>query len=209
MVNRLKAFKNQFYNKKFAEEKSVLEKRNNKKWSRNLQKLTDKRNNKITDYLHKTSRRIVDICVENNISKVVIGNVSKSNNKINLGKRNNQNFVNISLGQLIGKLKYKLEAHNINIKVVDESYTSKASFIDNDKLPEKYVKGKKFEFSGKRIKRGLFRTSGGILINADVNGAYNIIRKETPKFSFGNLLKKLKDGVEGLLHPHYELLTYQ
>jgi putative transposase len=195
---------NQFYNKTIADLKSKLEKRNKLKWSKRLQKVTDNRNNQIKDYLHKATAKIVTKCVKNDISTVIIGNVSKSTNKINLGKRNNQNFVNLSLGQFVEKLKYKLEAHNIKVKVVDENYTSKASFIDSDFLPKKYLADKKFTFSGKRVKRGLYLSKNRVKINADVNGAFNIIRKVIPKFSFEDLSKKVNDGIAGWFLPHIQ-----
>lgn len=169
-------------------------KRNAKHWSKRLDILNANRERKIADYLHKASAKIEKICVENEISSVVIGNVANSNYKINLGKKTNQNFVNISLGQFIEKLKYKLERHNIKVIIREESYTSKASFIDNDVMPKKYEEGKKYTFSGKRVKRGLYVSKNGISINADVNGAYNLLRKETPKFCY--------KGVEGWLIPH-------
>jgi len=194
---------NQYSNKKIAKTKSCLEHRNTVKTSKKIIQLYYKRNNKISDYLHKASRLIVNKCVENNISKVIVGDISKSLTKINLGKRNNQNFINISLGQFVDKIKYKLEKHNIKTIITNESYTSKCSFIDNDTLPQKLDTSKKFVFSGKRIKRGMYRTKNNILINADVNGAYNIIRKVIPKFD----INLLKDGIEGdtmcrWLHPH-------
>jgi len=194
---------NQFYNKKIAGIKSELKTRNNQDWSEKAQRLTDKRNNKIADYQHKASRAVVNFCIEHDISAVIVGNVSKSVNGISLGKRTNQNFVNIALGQFANKLGYKLEAHGIKIVKADESYTSKASFVDNDSLPEKYEPGKEHHFSGKRIKRGLYRTAKGFLINADLNGALNIIRKAVPEFDF----QKLKDGIEGMFIPHCRLLT--
>ncbi len=198
---------NQFYNKIMAKLKSRLDK-GEQKWSKRLQKLTDNRNNKMKDYLHKSSQKIVEECINNDISTVVIGNVANSNNKINLGKRNNQNFVNISLGQFVEKLKYKLEAHNIDVKVVEESYTSKASFIDNDKLPKKLDIAKKFKFSGVRVKRGLYKPLNAIFkkVNADCNGAYNIIRKVVPNFSFEELSKKVNDGIAGWFLPHIKII---
>jgi putative transposase len=197
---------NQFYNKTVANLKSNLERRQGKRWSNRLQKVTDNRNNKIKDYLHKSSANIVEKCVKHDISTVVIGNVAKSTNKINLGKRNNQNFVNLSLGQFVEKLKYKLEAHNIKVKVVDESYTSKASFIDSDVVPKKYVVDKKFSFSGRRVKRGLYKSKNGIKINADVNGSFNIIRKVVPKFTLEDLSKKVNDGIAGWFLPHIQCI---
>ncbi len=194
---------NQFYNKEIAKTKSELKRRNNQERSEKTQRLTDKRNSKIADYQHKASRAVVNFCLEKNVSEVVIGNVSESVNGISLGKRTNQNFVNIALGQFVNKLEYKLEAHGIKVVKADESYTSKASFADNDPLPEKYEPEKEHHFSGKRIKRGLYRTAEGLLINADLNGAFNIIRKAVPEFDF----QKLKDGIEGLFIPHCRLLT--
>ena len=120
---QLKAI-NQYYNKKLAHQKSILDKRTSQKWSNQLQSLTDKRNRKVRNYLHKASRLIVNSCLEQNISQVVIGNVSYSTNKINLGKKTNQNFVNLSIGQLVSILQYKLEQHDIQVTLVDESYTS-------------------------------------------------------------------------------------
>ena len=194
---------NQFYNKKIAETKSELKKRNGRDWSEKAQRLTDKRNNKINDYQHKASRKIVNFCLENQISEVVIGNVPESANGINLGKRTNQNFVNMALGQFVNKLSYKLGSHGIKSVMTDESYTSKASFVDNDGIPAKYDPDTEHKFSGRRIHRGLYRSKDGTLLNADINGAFNIIRKAVPEFSF----QKLKDGIEGLFNPHCRLLT--
>lgn len=191
---------NQYYNKKKAAIQSELKQTRNKDWSNQLQTLTDKRNHKVNDYLHKASRKVVDICVERKISTVIIGNVSGAANGIHLGKRTNQNFVNISLGQLGKKLKYKLEAHGIEVRFTDEHYTSKASFVDGDEL------AKSDTFSGKRITRGLYRSRDGTLVNADVNGGYNLLRKSKPEFSFAHLVSKLEDGIEGWLHPHSRLL---
>lgn len=195
---------NQHYNKKSGKQKSCLEKRNNQKWSKKLDKLTQKRNRKINDNLHKATRKITNICVKNNISKVVVGDVKNSLSNINIGKRNNQNFVNISLGQFVEKLRYKLENHSIECVVVNESYTSKASFLDDDMIPKKYDQDLKYEFSGKRIQRGLYQSKSNTFINADVNAAYNILRKAVPNFN----VQTLSDGIEGdfvknrWLHPH-------
>jgi len=180
---------NQYYNKKQAKIKTINKKVNNQDWSNGQQQLLTKRNNKLNDYLHKASKFIANHCVKSNISKVVIGDLSKSYSSINIGKRNNQNFVNISLGQFIRKIKYKLERHQIKVVITNEMYTSKASFLDNDTLPDKLSKS--LTFSGKRIKRGLYKTKTGILINSDINGAYNILRKEVPNFN----CKKLFDGI--------------
>ncbi|MCP4111104.1 MAG: hypothetical protein GY749_37190 [Desulfobacteraceae bacterium] len=96
-----------------------------------------------------------------------------------------------------------LEAHGIEVVMANESYTGKASFTDNDVLPEKYEPDAKHTFSGRRVKRGLYKSGNGMLVNADLNGAFNIIRKVVPEFNF----KKLKDGIEGRFIRHCSLLT--
>lgn len=193
---------NAYYNKKKANIQSCLEKTRGKKWSNKLQNLTDWRNARVNDYLHKATAYIVKSCLTGNISKVVVGDVAKSLNHINLGRRTNQNFVNLSLGQFVKKLSYKLEQQGIELEVANESYTSKASFVDNDKLPKKYTKTKNAEltYSGRRIKRGLYQSQNGKFLNADVNGAYNILRKSEPAFSFSRLVEKI-GSIEEWLHP--------
>ena len=195
---RLKSI-NHHYNKRLAKLQSHLAKTRNKKWSNRLQRLTDRRNARIADYLHKATRKITLICVQKDISKVFVGDVTKSLSHINLGKKNNQNFVNLSLGQFIDKLRYKLESDGIMLIVQDESYTSKASFVDGDVLPKKYQPKKTHTFSGKRVKRGMYQTQNGTTINADANGAYNILRKSNPKFTFEKLVKKINKGILDLL----------
>jgi putative transposase len=105
-------------------------------------------------------------------------------------------------------LRYKLELHGITLFVQNESYTSKASFIDNDILPQKDEPKKTHTFSGKRVKRGLYRSQNGTAINADANGAYNILRKSNPKFSFSQLVKKVGEGILDWLHPYTRLKIY-
>lgn len=192
---------NQHYNKVAAAKKSTLKKRHDKDWSAALDRLTYRRQTRIGDYLHKASRAIVNRCLEHQISTVVIGNVANSTRNINLGKRTNQNFVGLSLGQFVGKLTYKLEAHGITVIVREESYTSRASFIDDDPMPKAYTPKSEAVFSGTRIRRGLYKSKNGRLINADVNGAYNILRKETVKDSYAALAEQTLDTVAGWLHP--------
>jgi len=198
---RLKSI-NAYYNKRKAKMQSKLAKRG-KKWSAKLQSLTDWRNAVVNDYMHKATSIVVKTCVKHGISKVVVGDVVKSLNQINLGKRTNQNFVNLSLGQFVDKLGYKLGSHGIVLVVTDESYTSKASFVDDDKMPKRYnPKAKqKRTFSGKRVKRGLYKSSDETLLNADANGAYNILRKNDSDFSFSKLAKKVGARVKEWLHP--------
>lgn len=111
---------------------------------------------------------------------------------INLGRKTNQKFVQIPHEKFIDMIVYKAQEVGITVKVIDERYTNKSSFIDNDILPIKFGD---YEFSGKRVKRGLYKSKDGILINADVNGAYNILRKSNSEF-------KYHDGIQGVsLHP--------
>lgn len=127
--------------------------------------------------MHKTSKMIIDYCVSNQISKIVIGKNKDWKKQINIGKINNQNFVSIPFNSLISKIQYKAERYGIEVIVREESYTSKASFVDNDIIPDKYHENEKFIFVGKRDGRN-YRTQKGYIVNADLNGAANIIRKE-------------------------------
>jgi putative transposase len=179
---------NHYYNKKRAKLQSELDLNHGKKSSKSLVKLTNKRNNKVDDYLHKSSRYIINHLVSNNINTLVIGNNKNWKQEINIGDVNNQNFVSIPHSRLIDMLRYKCSLLGINIIVTEESYTSKCSFLDLEDI-------KKHEtYKGKRIKRGLFKSSEGKLINADVNGAYNILRKVVPE--------AFAEGLEGVsVHP--------
>jgi len=165
---------NQFYNKKRTLIQSNLIKNHNKYNSNKLNNLTLKRNNKITDYLHKSSRFIINYCVNNDISNVIVGYNREWKQEINIGKRNNQNFVQIPHQKFIYMLEYKLKLEGINFIQNEESYTSKCSALDLEPL------NKHENYLGKRTKRGLFISSKGIKINADLNGALNILRKVAP-----------------------------
>jgi IS605 OrfB family transposase len=146
--------------------------------SHQIRRLTEKRNNQADTYLHVASRTVVDWLVANNIGTLIIGKNSQWKSGINIGKRNNQNFVQIPHTRLIELIQYKFEQENGIVVVNEESYTSKASALDLDEIPTfSKRKNQKTEFSGKRVKRGLYKTLQGLLINADLNGALNIIRK--------------------------------
>ena len=169
---KLKGF-NYYFNKQLAKRKSNLEKINKTKTSKSIQNLWIKRENKFNDSFHKITKILTQYCLENDISKVVIGYNKEWKQNINLGKRNNQNFVQISHSNFIQKLKYKLENHGIKLKLQEESYTSKVDAIALEEIK------KQEEYLGERIYRGLFSSSTGRKINADVNGVLNIIRKES------------------------------
>ena len=161
---------NQFYNKKIGEVKSELKKKNNKEKSHKTRQLTLKRNNKIDDYFHKASRYIINQAVFNDIRTIIVGHNKNWKQEVNIGKVNNQKFVQIPFDKLIHQLKYKGTLEGVNVIEVEESYTSKCSFIDNEGI-EKHE-----DYIGKRVQRGLFQNSKN-LINADVNGSLNIMRK--------------------------------
>jgi len=170
---------NQFYNKTKAKLSSQLETVNKTKSSKRTQSLSLKRNNKIKDYFHKTSRFIVNHAISNDLNTIIIGKNQGWKQDTNLGRVNNQKFVSIPFNNLIQMISYKAELQGIKVIVREESYTSQASFLDNDFIP-KYGDKEIKEFSGKRIKRGLYQTKNGRLINADVNGSLNIMKKEVP-----------------------------
>ena len=168
---------NQFHDKKKARVKSELELKNKKKTSKQLQNLTLKRNNKIKDYFHKASRYIVNQLVNQSINTLIIGKNDGWKQETNIGNVNNQNFTSIPHQMFIIQLKYKCQLEGINVVEQEESYTSKVSFFDNDFIPTYQVNDELFKSSGKRIKRGLYKTKDNLLINADINGSLNIMRK--------------------------------
>lgn len=167
---------NQYWNKEKARLQSLL--KGNRKTSKRIQSITNKRNNKVLDYLHKSTRELVNYLVSNNISTLVVGYNEEWKENINLGKRSNQNFVSIPFYTLIKQLEYKCKLDGINFILTEESYTSKCSFLDNEEVckHEKYL--------GERIKRGLFKSKEGKLINADLNGSLNILKKVVGKFEY-------------------------
>ncbi|KKN48070.1 hypothetical protein LCGC14_0656610 [marine sediment metagenome] len=160
---------NRQWNKRKARLSSIKDKQK-LKWTTQLDSITLSRNSVITDYLHKTAQLIVGYCLKHEIGHICLGKLKEIKQNIRLGKQNNQNFVNIPIQKLKQIITYK--AHLVGIKVheVDESYTSKCSSLDLEPI-QKHNK-----YQGKRIKRGLFRGSN-YLLNADVNGALNILRK--------------------------------
>ncbi|MDZ8259805.1 IS200/IS605 family accessory protein TnpB-related protein [Nostoc sp. ChiQUE01b] len=119
---------------------------------------------------------VINHLVSNDIGTLIIGKNDAWKQDLNIGKRNNQNFTQIPHERFIHQLKYKAELAGIDVIITEESYTSKASFLDLDVIST-YKKGIQHTFSGKRIQRGLYRTKSGKLVNADVNGYYNIIKK--------------------------------
>lgn len=167
---------NQYYNKEKARLQSHL--KGNKKTSKRIYSITNIRNNKVKDYLHKSSREIVNFLVSNNISTLIIGYNKEWKQNINLGRTNNQAFTSIPFLTFINQLDYKCKLEGINVILTEESYTSKCSFLDGESID------KHESYLGKRIKRGLFKSAKGKLINADLNGSLNILRKVVGEFQY-------------------------
>ena len=181
---------NQFYNKQLAKYRSIKDKQGISSETKKMQQLTRKRNNKINNIFHKISRSLINYCIKHDIGTIVIGYNKTWKNKITIGKRNNQNFVQIPFSKLVSQIKYKSELVEIDIILEPESFTSKCSFLDNESIK------KHKRYQGKRICRGLYQSHRGSIINADVNGAYNILKKAVPKAISA-------DGIEGVgLHPY-------
>ena len=169
---------NQYYNKHKAELQSKL---SHPGTTKRMERLTNKRNRRIDHYMHTASRWIIDDLVAHGIGTLVIGKNDAWKQKANMGKRTNQNFVSIPHARFISMLTYKAELVGIRVIITEESYTSKASFLDRDEMPVYDPNQKeKPKFRGKRTHRGLYHAADGTLIHADCNGSLNIIRKVAP-----------------------------
>jgi putative transposase len=190
---------NQFYNKRKAELQKALGKTGTTK---RMERMTNKRNRRIDHYMHTVSKRIIDVLVKEGIGVLCIGKNDGWKQNSEMSKRTNQNFVQIPHARFIAMLTYKAELVGIRVEVTEESYTSKASLLDLDPLPARKNGDEKHTFSGKRVKRGLYRASDGRVLNADVNGSGNIIRKVAPD-AFGT--RAVEGGKEVLaslvVHP--------
>lgn len=170
---------NQFYNKRKAEMQSQLKKETGRDWSKNLQKLTDKRYEKIKYLMHCASKKVVDYCVENRIDTLIIG----LNKKWKQENENKQNFTYIPFDMLVKQIQSKCEEYGIEVVMTEEAYTSGTSFLDKEQpIKENYNKER-------RVYRGLFVANNGKTINADVNGAYQIMKKAIPDV--------FDEGIEG------------
>ena len=166
---------NHNYNKAVADAKSKLKITHNQDSSKYIIQITNKRNHRINDYLHKITTYIVNHAVSKNIGTIVVGYNKEWKQDTNMGKVNNQNFVNIPFYRLINLLAYKCRLKGIKFQTITEAYTSKCSFIDDEEIK------KHQSYSGRRISRELFKTKNGLIINADINGAYNILKKYMQK----------------------------
>ena len=187
---RLKSI-NQYWNKRKAHLQSIADKQGTKS-TKLIQRITTKRNNRAKDYIRKTARYIVNYCMAHNIGTIVCGYNSDFKRSINLGKMTNQQFTQISFGSLREQLANLCEQYGMKYVEQEESYTSKASFLDLDDIPvynpEQPYTG---AFSGKRVRRGLYQYADGRTANADLNGAANILRKSKQNYDFVELCKGL------------------
>jgi len=179
---------NKYYNKQISHYREIAKRMNGRDYTNRMNRLTLKRNHKIDDYMHKASRYLIDYALENNFNTIVIGNNKNWKQESSMSKRVNQSFVGISHMRFIEMVRYK--AQNVGLKVIltEESYTSGTSFLDNEEpIRTNYDKSR-------RVQRGLFISNNGTKINADVNGAYQIMKKVFPKVN--------ADGIQGVaLHP--------
>ena len=167
---------NQYFNKEKAKLQSLLPK--NKYCSKRINHLFYKREEQLRNVIGYYSNRLMELLVNEGISTLVIGHNKGWKDKISIGKVNNQNFVSVPFSKIIDIVKYKAEDLGIKCIEQEESYTSKASFIDNDNIPILHENdNKKYTFSGKRISRNLYQTKDNKIIDADLNGALNIMKK--------------------------------
>ena len=179
---------NKYYNKQISHYREVTKRMNNRDYTSRMDSLTRKRNHKIDDYMHKASKYLVDYALENNFHTIVIGNNIEWKQRSSMSKRVNQSFVGIPHMRFIRMVQYKAQNVGLNVILTEESYTSGTSFLDNEEpVKANYNKSR-------RVHRGLFVSDNGVRINADVNGAYQILKKVFPN--------AYADGIQGVaLHP--------
>ncbi len=188
---------NQWYNKKVAKIKTGKDK---SYWDDELAKVTETRNRQVRDSVNKAARFIINFCLKNRLGKLIFGWNDRSKDSINIGKKNNQEFVQIPTSRLKERIKQLCEEYGIEFIQTEESYSSKASFLDNDKLFKFGEKPKDSKFSGKRVKRGLYQASNKKLINADLNACGNIARKVSEQLGLVDL-DLIKTCRDVLTHP--------
>ena len=181
------------YNKRVAQLKSGKSK---KYWDAELGRVTTQRNNQMRDAINKTARFLVNHCLTNKIGTVVFGWNPGQKDGANMGRVQNQQFVQIPTGRLKDRIKQLCEECGLRFVETEEAYTSKASFLDGDSLPRHGEKPSQWKPSGKRVQRGLYRASSGQLVNADCNGAANILRKVSTQL--GITLAKVSTGALNL-----------
>ena len=182
---------NHYWNKRKAKLQSIASKQGFHT-TKQICSLTRKRNSRIDDCIKKTARYIINYCIAHDIGTMICGYSKDFKRNVNLGSKNNQQFTQICFSKLLQAIKNLCERYEMNYIEQEESYTSKASFLDLDEIPV-FDKNKKqaYKFSGKRIYRGLYRAKNGRMLNADVNGACNILRKSKQNFKYEELCRGL------------------
>ena len=185
---------NQYYNKQKARLTRIYDLSKQNRNTKRLNKLDFYRNQKMLKFAHEASKRIVEIALSHELNTIVIGKNKGQKRSSNMGKRINQNFISIPHQKMIEMIEYKANLAGIVVIQANEAYTSQTSFLDNE-VPinqngDKARKRKELSRVKRRIKRGLFKSNKGILINADVNGALQILRKVVPN--------AFADGIDGI-----------
>src|SRR5205823_3609668 len=172
---------NQYYNKRKAELQGKLMKMDaRRRTSHQMERLTTKRTRRIDHYLHTASKRMIDLLIAEGIGTLVIGKNPNWKQECEMRKKDTQHFVQIPHARFVDMLCYKAKLVGIQVILQEESYTSKASFLDSDPIPTYGKIESEPTFSGRRVTRGLYRASGKRFLNADVNGSLNILRKASP-----------------------------
>ncbi|MGK7892624.1 MAG: RNA-guided endonuclease InsQ/TnpB family protein [Xenococcus sp. (in: cyanobacteria)] len=188
---------NRWYNKQAS---SIKKNKPQEFWNNRLAAITEKRNRQMRDGINKAARIVINHCLEHNIGTVIFGWNKRQKDSINIGKKNNSEFVPIPTARLKDRIAQLCEEYGIIFHEVNESYTSKSSFLDDDDLPIHGEKPKDWKPSGRRTKRGLYRTANNWYINADSNAAANAIRRfiqvSTNSSSFCNIsLERVSRGI--------------
>ena len=183
---------NQWYNKRLS---VIKEGKKQDFWCNLLDKITTKRNRQMRDAINKAARLVINHCLKNQIGTIVFGWNKGQKQNVNMGKKNNQKFVQIPTGKLKNRIQQLCEQYQIRLIETEESYSSLASSLDDDDLPVYGEKPEDWKPSGKRVKRGLYRSAKGIEFNADVNGSINIARKVARQNEFHFDARSLARGV--------------
>ena len=178
-----------WYNKQIA---TIKDNKPQGFWSNKLAHITEKRNRQMRDAVNKAARLLISHCLKYRIGRIVFGWNKRQKDSIDIGAKNNQKFVQIPTAKLKERIIQLCELYCIEFIETEESYTSQASFLDDDFLPKYGEKPGSWKPSGKRIKRGLYQTKNGLLVNADCNGAANILKKVATTLRFS--LKEVSRG---------------
>ena len=192
---------NQYYNKRVSKMQKSMS--SNHHTSRKIERVAAKRTRRIDHYMHTASRRIIDLLVAEGIGTLVIGKNAGWKQECKMSRKNNQHFVQLPHARFIDMLTYKAKLVGIEVLVQEESYTSRASFLDLDPIPVYGEKdADKVKFNGRRITRGMYKSKSGRNLSADINGSYNIMRKALPNVFTDNGIEDVNKAIRSLVvHP--------